>query len=590
MAVVQISKIQIRRDLKDASASADLPVKLAAGELAWCIDTKQLYIGTYAVGAPENQENVEILSEYSDIFSIGRYTYSPVITLAATPHYRTVQERLDDRVNAKAFNVKQNNFDDDTLAVNRAIERLFKNSLQSGGRADIRAILEFSPGVVVINDPIYIYSYTKIVGAGIGRTIFKYTGAGAAFVFVDDNNDSSNTSALNQCRHVSLRDFTLEVTNPNAIAFDMFCVRNSDFKDLELASTWVRDSGGVVSTGSIGISMRVRTAQITCRDNDFNNVIIKAFRLGINAKGDILNNGFRECRITECEVGFNFGNDPTKPSGAIDLGAQIPGEIYGPRNNIISKCVFTDIQKWGVKVYQGFGNISESNSLRFVGNNFGGDIEAAFGQIEFDVPNNLSVDDFSDRHKVLGILKSPNALTVVPYTGEVTGRGSYGNQFTNTIELSYVNGNPVQELMRFPVPISSTAVGANAGPLTCSIEIDYIYSSKTDNTTSLDYFQHRRVRKGKLTLILDSRLNPGTLSMPRVNLIDDYEYIGYGHHSGSPLNTLEDEFFYFEADLELQNNKWQATISHKYTERYPALAFNPTYETGILTYTYKILA
>lgn len=60
MAIVQISKIQTRRGLNQ-----DLP-QLDAGELAWSVDTRQLYIGngTLAEGAPITG-HTEILTQFS---------------------------------------------------------------------------------------------------------------------------------------------------------------------------------------------------------------------------------------------------------------------------------------------------------------------------------------------------------------------------------------------------------------------------------------------------------------------------------------------------------------------------------------------
>ena len=51
MAVVQISKIQIRRGRKNTGSG--LP-QLSSGELGWAIDSQELYIGNGAVaeGAP----------------------------------------------------------------------------------------------------------------------------------------------------------------------------------------------------------------------------------------------------------------------------------------------------------------------------------------------------------------------------------------------------------------------------------------------------------------------------------------------------------------------------------------------------------
>ena len=60
MAVIQISKIQVRRGLQE-----NLP-QLASGELGWSIDERRLYIGngTLVEGAPE-VGITEILTEYS---------------------------------------------------------------------------------------------------------------------------------------------------------------------------------------------------------------------------------------------------------------------------------------------------------------------------------------------------------------------------------------------------------------------------------------------------------------------------------------------------------------------------------------------
>ena len=71
MAVVQISRIQIRRGKKDGPREDSIEtgwtgVKLASAEMAWCIDTRQLYIGNgeLSEGAPK-VGNTEILTARS---------------------------------------------------------------------------------------------------------------------------------------------------------------------------------------------------------------------------------------------------------------------------------------------------------------------------------------------------------------------------------------------------------------------------------------------------------------------------------------------------------------------------------------------
>ena len=66
MAVIQISKIQLRRGLKGTG----IP-QLSSAELAWAIDTQELYIGngSLAEGAPF-VGNTKILTENDNILDL----------------------------------------------------------------------------------------------------------------------------------------------------------------------------------------------------------------------------------------------------------------------------------------------------------------------------------------------------------------------------------------------------------------------------------------------------------------------------------------------------------------------------------------
>ena len=68
MAVVQISRIQIRRGRKNSGTG--LP-QLASGEIAWAIDTQELYIGNGAVseGSPY-VGNTKVLTEHDSLLDL----------------------------------------------------------------------------------------------------------------------------------------------------------------------------------------------------------------------------------------------------------------------------------------------------------------------------------------------------------------------------------------------------------------------------------------------------------------------------------------------------------------------------------------
>ena len=126
MAVVQISRIQVRRGQKNTGTG--LP-QLASGEFGWAVDTQELYIGNGAVseGAP-NVGNTLVLTEHTNLFDYINYTYDAdqgIVQTGAnvsTPVIRSLQDRLDDIVSVKSFGVDSDGTDV-TEDLQRAVEQ-----------------------------------------------------------------------------------------------------------------------------------------------------------------------------------------------------------------------------------------------------------------------------------------------------------------------------------------------------------------------------------------------------------------------------------------------------------------------------------
>ena len=132
MAVVQISRIQIRRGKKNSGTG--LP-QLASGEIAWAIDTQELYIGNGAVseGSPY-VGNTKVLTEHDSLLDLaGQYQYrkqdANIITGvdATHPIVRSLQQRLDERVTVFSFGVENDGIADVTVVLQQAINQIFLN-------------------------------------------------------------------------------------------------------------------------------------------------------------------------------------------------------------------------------------------------------------------------------------------------------------------------------------------------------------------------------------------------------------------------------------------------------------------------------
>jgi len=189
MAVVQISRIQIRRG--KINSGTGLP-QLSSGEMAWAVDSQELYIGNGAVseGSP-GVGNTKILTindltSQGNILNLIQHIYKANDTTMATgidannPAMRLIQDKLDDNVNLLDFVLEADILSDDyTAPLQRAIDQLFLNLNTKASTNTIygtqsRVTLTIPPGIFKTSKTIYIPSFATIVGAGLDKTFIKY--------------------------------------------------------------------------------------------------------------------------------------------------------------------------------------------------------------------------------------------------------------------------------------------------------------------------------------------------------------------------------------------------------------------------------
>ena len=499
MAVVQISRIQIRRGQKNQGSG--LP-QLASGELGWAIDTRELYIGNGAVseGAPA-VGNTKVLTEHDNLFTlVDTYAYkandSYIITgdTATDPVYRTLQDRLDDIVSGRAFGLTGETAQPATVKLQRALDQLYLNSATKTSPQS-RVVLYLEPGEYVIDDTIYIPPHATIIGAGKDKTIIRQTTTSAVFQTQNELDiggskanagDDSGSSYLTQARSIRLENLTLETTATSGRGLVLQSCRDSLFKNIKITGPWVL--GDTVPTdfaNDIGLEINSLSGSVESSNNHFENLEITGWGYAVMSNWDVDNNTWTDCNFDTLGCGFALGVDML-------LGAPSGGQSVGPSRNLIVDSSFSNIEQYGIWVENGTNNISRHNKFILVGNNGGSEGQPETSIIKFAKIGNESIGDYFSRTAALCYDQS--YLTGVVYVPEVEGVANY--TWANEHKITLTQGNAVK-IMRLPQ-------ANNQG-----FEIDYTLVSAN----------YEAVRTGKMTIVCNGYNG-------NVEISDEYHYSG----------------------------------------------------------------
>lgn len=524
MAVVQISKIQIRRGQKNVSG---LP-QLASGELAWAIDTQELFIGNGAVseGAPA-VGNTKVLTELDNILDLASfYTYEeddPRIQTGPTvsdPINRSLRNKLDDIVNAKDFGVTADGVTDDADALQRAIIQLYVNE-STKGRPDFRRIIQLPAGEIRLTKKIFIPPFTALVGNGYQHTIIKFETNSVGFEFVNetitadgydvyDTELRPSTSYLNQCRNILFKDFSISTQSTIRPTLRLYEVRDSVFENIQILGSGTLNYSVSPPTDTFGtssdfcaldlhasVSSQLDEDWITTSNVQFKNCSISGFHTAVRARYDVVGITFDLCEFSNCRQGIMLGLG----SNGTDEGQQV-----GPSQCQIRGSRFSNIVRTAVDITRGSGNVISSNRFYRCGDQGSNSGAARYNVINVTDGNNTVKENWFERTR--NLMPTQGEYTSTAYVPEIGGHYTH----TNMVQQVFAIGEQTTatNIFKLPLPASGTT------------QVNYLYVSTASPTSD--------TRQGKLTLTYNSLRNQLLIS-------DEYDFVG---DSARELNL---EFF-----------------------------------------------
>jgi len=517
MAVFQISRIQIRRG--KATEGTGIP-QLASGEMAWAVDTQELYIGSGSVteGAPA-VGNTRILTLQDialsgNILSIAAFSWK--FQESATPAgvVRTLQNKLNDVITSDDFGMVADGVTDNTALFQNAIDQLYLVNTGSPATAQTasgtihRYKFLITPGIYKITGTIHIPSYTHIEGVGPDKVIFNFApisgDTSPAFNFINDSsvpgtyNTVTNLQYTNQPRYIQLTNITIQSFNATNTSLELDSVRDSIFENIKIVNNSTTLT--VYSATNIGIKLTALSNVVTCGNNTFRNITIHHTTIAVYSKQDIINNTFDNCYIWDSRQGFSLG------VGA--LGGNNIGQQYGPRQNTISNSKFYQVRQQAMIVERGEFNSIVNCTMENVGNDGGNNTAPVYPQVFFKALGNNATNIQSDRSDFL--LNPSNTIT--RYVPEVTGNVVYKSPASSQVQVGQTTvGNLLLRL-----PTTTDVGGAPVGAI--SYNIEYVYKD-ISNTVGTNNNTLPFARSGNFYVTAD-------IGRAIIQYADDYTFAG----------------------------------------------------------------
>jgi hypothetical protein len=362
VAVVQISKIQVRRGQKNSNSGVP---QLSSAEFAWAVDSQELFIGNGSVleGAPY-VGNTKILTEHDNILDLARgYQYSGDDTSITLSVSRSLQSKLDEYVSVTDFGAIGDGSTDCILAFETAFTQLFRNV-----NTNYRKVLVIPNGEYLFTSDLTIPSNAIIQGETQNGAVLNIGDNNIRFI-TSTGLDLGDFSSTNRPQNIKVSNLTIQRTIGQ---ITLSGIANSTFEAVTFLGEYIIDST-IASLATEPAAVFWENGLIGTRVTDiqFKNCLFQGNSISVKCLQSSVYDTvikFNECKFFVSDVAIYI------------QGVETQGNRW-----IVSDCDFEEIAAQAFRSTNGQGTIIQSCKFKNVGNSSSSadnpsDVMVSFGE------------------------------------------------------------------------------------------------------------------------------------------------------------------------------------------------------------------
>jgi hypothetical protein len=399
VAVIQISKIQVRRGQKNSNSG--IP-QLSSAEFAWAVDTQELYIGNGSVleGAPY-VGNTQILTEHTDILSlISSYEFASNDPSIVGSVPRSLQTKLDEYVSVLDFGAAGDGSTDNVAAFETAFTQLFRNANDT-----FKKVLLVPNGTYLFSSDLRIPSNVIIQGENRDGAILNIGANNIRFITADGT-ELAGFSSTDRPQDVKVSNLTIQRTTGQTV---LSGVADSKFVGVKFIGTYVLgNTVASLATAPAAVFWQ-NTLEGTKVDNiEFNECFFEANSISIKAT-----------QLQAFDTAVTIRNSKFFIN---HVGVYIEG-IAGQLNKWqINDCEFEEIASQVFRSTNGQGTFIQRSKFKNCGNNTGTASSPTTYIVYFgEKTGNCILNCTSDRQQAAAIVSSNTVKSITEvYNGDHT--------------------------------------------------------------------------------------------------------------------------------------------------------------------------